>query len=181
MSVAARLAIVALRPMAQGACREVGVEPGDAAVAPAGDLLLQRFREHHVGLVSRAQLCAGARLENDRDCAAGRRLVARADRARRPASRRAAQAVHQVQRSGRGEARNDQPAGPGGTAGRAEEWAAGPRPGVGRGVGEDVGDLCEVCRRRGAVQGRSLGHFANSRRIKSGRPDESRRVDRSRR
>ncbi len=52
MSVAARLAIVALRPMAQGACREVGVEPGDAAVAPAGDLLLQRFREHHVGLVS---------------------------------------------------------------------------------------------------------------------------------
>lgn len=51
MSVAARLAIVALRPIAQGACREARVEPGDAAVAPVGDLLLQRLTEHHASLV----------------------------------------------------------------------------------------------------------------------------------
>ena len=52
MSVAARLAIVALKPMALGACAAAGVKPGELGVGPVGDLLAKRFAEHHGALVA---------------------------------------------------------------------------------------------------------------------------------
>src|SRR5262245_31367887 len=52
MSVAARMAILALKPMAQGACKEAGVEAGDAAVGPVAELLVRRFGEQQQGLAA---------------------------------------------------------------------------------------------------------------------------------
>src|SRR5437764_11249132 len=45
MSVAGRLAVLALRPLAEGACESVGQTAGETAPGPVADFLTQKFTE----------------------------------------------------------------------------------------------------------------------------------------